>query len=87
MILSFSPSLNYAQPTLCDLDFVIPTYFYFQPLDAFDMSIVTTTCSSLWNGNCTSSRVPGYSLWTVCIQGKKKEKSIFRFRHLIKIGY
>jgi hypothetical protein len=52
-------------PSLCDVGQVVPTYFYFQPLDEFDMVIVTPTCSSLWNGNCTASRVAGYSLWKV----------------------
>jgi hypothetical protein len=53
-------------PTLCDTALLAPKYFYFQPLDAFDMVIVTTTCSRSWNGaNCTAARVPGYSLWTV----------------------
>jgi hypothetical protein len=54
-----------AVPTLCDTSLVAPKYFYFQPLDAFDMVIVTTTCTSRWNGNCTEARVPGYSLFEV----------------------
>ncbi len=60
-------SSSSAPPSLCDLGQVVPKYFYFQSLDAYDMDIVTTTCSALWNGNCTVSRVPGYSLWKVCL--------------------